>query len=83
MVNYSPLRNNLCGVSENNDRLWILHTPEGPLAITEYNNELTGYDPRLVDIDPKIFHYGGNAYYIVGEYCRNKGWRSEHFEDRR
>ena len=79
----SHLRNGLHGISENNDRLWVLHTPDGDFAITEYNDELTGYDPRLAEIDPKIFHYGGNAYYIIGTYCDNMGWSAEHVEDRR
>lgn len=65
------------------DRLWLLHTPEFTAAITEYNNELTGFDPRLNELDPKIFHYGGNAYYITGSYAREKGWRVEPIEDRR
>ena len=79
----SPMRDNLHGFSMDNDRLWVLHTPEGAFAITEYNDELTGFDPRLGEMDSKIFHYGGNAYYITGAYAEAKGWRVEEHEDRR
>ena len=79
----NPIRDTLVGFSFDNDRLWILHTPSGSFAITEYNDELVGYDPRLADIDPKIFRYGGNAYYITGRYAQEQGWRVEECEDRR
>lgn len=83
MKNRSPLRDSLVGVSEDNDRLWLVHTPDDAYAITEYNWELTGFDPKLGQLDPKIFHYGGNAYYITGTYAEQKGWRVEVVEDRR
>ena len=80
----SPLRDNLVGISDDHDRLWLLTCPDGVVyAITEYNDELTGYDPRLGEIDPKIFHYGGNAYYIAGQYAASRNWRAAVFEDRR
>ena len=79
----SPVRDTLVGYTDDHDRLWILHTPEGAFAITEYNDELTGFDPKLAKIDPKIFHYGGNAYYITGRYAQEHGWRVEECEDRR
>lgn len=77
-----PARKTLHGVSSENDRLRLLHTPHFVGAITDYNDELTGYDPRLRELDPKVFHYGGNAYYITGQYAREKGWRIEEVEDR-
>jgi hypothetical protein len=64
------------------DRLWLLHTPTGIFAITEYNHELTGYAPELGILDPNIFRYGGNAYFITGLYAQQKGWQVEKFEDR-
>lgn len=79
----SPLRDGLHGISDDHDRLWLLQTPTGVFAITEYNDELTGYDPELAVIDPKIFRYGGNAYYITGAYAKAKGWVVLEFEDRR
>lgn len=78
----SPVRNTLYGYSMDADRLWLIHTPDFVGAITEYNNELTGYDPRLGEIDPHVFHYGGNAYYIMGRYAKEKGWKVEELEDR-
>lgn len=78
----SPLRNTLHGFSTDNDRLWLLHTPDFVAAITEYNDELTGYDPRLNKLDSKIFRLGGNAYYITGTYANQRGWRVEKLEDR-
>ncbi len=79
----SPLRDGLHGISMDADRLWLLHTPQGVFAITEYNDELTGYAPELAEIDPKIFRYSGNAYYITGAYAKERGWRVEELEDRR
>jgi hypothetical protein len=79
----SPLRDNLVGVPEDNDRLYLIHTPEFVGAITEYNDELTGYDPRLAELEPTVFRFGGNAYHITGSLCRQRGWRVEEFEDRR
>lgn len=79
----SPLRDNLHGFSFDQDRLWLIHTPDFIGAITEYNDELTGFDSRLAEIDPEIFHYGGNAYYITGAYCPQRGWSVEELEDRR
>lgn len=78
----NPIRDTVFG-NFDQDRLWILHTPMGVFAITEYNDELMGFDLRLVDIDPTIFRYGGNAYYIKGKYAQERGWRVESVEDRR
>lgn len=80
----SPLRDGLYGYSDDHDRLTLLHAPGGEIyAITDYNDELTGYDPRLGQIDPKIFRYGGNAYYITGHWVLKQGWSVEELEDRR
>ena len=34
-----------------------------------------GFDLKLHELDPSVFHYGGNAYYILGQYAYKKGWR--------
>ena len=67
----------LIGWADSHDRAWWIHTPNFKAKITDYNWELTGYDPRLSEIDPEIFHYGGNAYYITGSYAESKGWTVE------
>ena len=80
----SPLRDTLVGISCDQDRLWLLHAPDGTTyAITDYNDELTGFDPRLGEIDPVVFRYGGNAYYITGGWARQHGWTVTEHEDRR
>jgi hypothetical protein len=79
----SPLRDTLVGFSDDHDRLWLLKTPDFEAAISEYNHEVTGYDPRLALLDPKIFHYCGNAYYITGQYASERGWTVTEIEDRR
>lgn len=78
----SSLRDSLIGLTDDHDRLWSIETPEFTGGITEYNDELTGYDPRFAKIDPKIFRYGGNAYYITGKYAQGKGWKVTEIEDR-
>lgn len=83
MTDRSPLRKLLSGFTSDKDRLWLIHTSEFSAPITEYNDELTGFDPRLHELDPKVFHYGGNAYYITGQYAREKGYTVEKIEDRR
>lgn len=77
----SPYRKGLYGYHMPQDRLWLIHTPEFTAAITEYNQELTGFDPRLAKLD-SAFHYSGNAYYILGTLAEQKGWRVESVEDR-
>lgn len=77
----SHYREGLVGYSMPQDRLWIIHTANFSAAITEYNHELTGYDPRFVELDD-AFHYGGNAYYITGILAQRRGWRVEQIEDR-
>jgi|HubBroStandDraft_2_1064218.scaffolds.fasta_scaffold13125_2 hypothetical protein len=65
----------LQGLPMANDRFWLIDTGDFTAFISEYNDELTGFDARLAEIDKGIFHYGGNAYYITGDYARCKGWR--------
>ena len=65
----------LVGFSWETDAHWILDTGEFIVEIAEYNQELTGFDLKLHELDPHVFHYGGNAYYILGQYAREKGWR--------
>ncbi len=68
---------NLIGFPMSGDRIWILHTPNFDAFITEYNWEITGVDKKLHDLDPDLFHYGSNAYYITGQYISEKGWTVE------
>lgn len=46
MTKRSDLRDTLAGFSDDHDRLWLITTPELSGAITEYNEELTGFDPH-------------------------------------
>lgn len=71
------MMNWLAGLSDKHDWVWLIHTSEFTGAITEYNDELTGFDPRFGLLDPQVFRYGGNAYYILGEYSRERNWRVE------
>ena len=57
-----------------NDRRWLIKTPNFEAEICEYNDELTGFDPRLKELDPSVFYYGSNAYYILGRYSIEKGY---------
>lgn len=77
------MRDRLMGMAHDHDRLWLLHTPEFVGVITEYNFELTGYSPELGKLDPETFRYGGNAYYVLNVYSKQRGWRVEPCEDRR
>lgn len=65
---------NIVGLPMPNDRKWLIKTPNFEAEICEYNSELTGFDYRLSELDPEVFHYGGNAYYILGRYAREKGY---------
>lgn len=77
-----PLRQGLLGFHLSHDRFWMIHTPEFSGVIAEYNDELTGYDPKLAELMPHVFHYGGNAYYILGTLCKERGWKVEEIDDR-
>lgn len=69
-----PIRETLNGIHCTSDRLWLITTPLGEFALTDYNWEITGFSPELHSIDPFIFYYGGNALYVVETYARNRGW---------
>lgn len=80
----AAIRDRLLGLPEDNDRLWLLYEPSGIAhAITEYNDELTGYTPELAVMEPKIFCYGGNAHYILRTFVCKQGWTIQCLEDRR
>lgn len=80
----SPYRDRLVGVSYSNDRLFLLHFPDGSVrAITEYNDELTGWEPELEEKWPTIFCFAGNAYYICGWWAEANNVTVEKLEDRR
>ena len=68
------IKDSLHGFPMANDRLFKIDTGDFTAYITEYNDELTGFDPRLCELDPNTFEYGGNAYYITTTYARAKGW---------
>jgi hypothetical protein len=79
----NPIRDSIHGFSFDQDRLWIIHTPGFIGAITDYNDEITGFTQNLHELDLQIIHYGGNAYYVTGRYAQEKGWRVEECEDRK
>jgi hypothetical protein len=64
----------LLGCPAEHDMHWNIWTGEFVAGITEYNSELTGYDKRLADLHPNIFHYGGNAHYIKFTFVPKMGW---------
>lgn len=70
----------MLGWADANDRRFKIVTPWFEGVITEYNDELTGFDQRLANLDPDVFRYGGNAYYITGSYARSKGYVVEEIE---
>lgn len=76
----------LVGIPFSHDRRWTIHTPKFSGIITDYNWELTGFDPRFAKLD-KNFVYSGNAYYIIHTLCRRKRWLVEQgpyqFKDRK
>ena len=65
----------LFGAPLSHDRRWLIDTGKFSAVITEYNWELTGFDPRLRELAPDIFIYGGNAYYITGTLAAERGWK--------
>lgn len=68
-----PIRDKIIGFSTDNDRLWKIEVDDSTEAITDYNDEITGYTPNLQglsDIGQHI-HYGGNAYYVLNELRRH------------
>lgn len=71
-------KGNVPGISNFNDRLWIVvHEPTGSeVAFTDYNHEITGHLDNAAKFPEigKFIHYGGNAYYIIGESNRRPGF---------
>lgn len=65
------------GVANAYDRVWRIQHPSGvSVSFTDYNQEITGHDDNAADfpmLGPYI-HYGGNAYYVIGEANR-LGWQ--------
>ena len=82
VTTYHPIRLTLHGFGFDYDRLYIIHTKDFVAGMTEYNDELTGYDLRLNKMYPDIFHYGGNAYYILAHFIKKMGWTVEEIIDR-
>ena len=62
------------GVPFSHDRKWSIKTPTCAGFMTDYNWEITGISEDLYALDPTIFHYGGNAYYVTGAYARERGY---------
>jgi len=67
------------GIYLSTDRQWLIKTPQFNGRIYDYNWELTGYDPRLAELD-KEFHYSGNAYYIIYTLAPRNGWEVQELE---
>lgn len=64
------------GIMNNRDRAWKIVHPDGAeVSFTDYNQEITGHTDNAADFPVlgKHIHYGGNAYYVVGEANR-MGW---------
>lgn len=63
---------------ETDQRLLLIPPGDGePQTLTEYNDEITGFTPGLVDAFPDgVVRYGGNAYYVRLELAR-RGWREQ------
>jgi hypothetical protein len=80
-VTRSPIRATLSGFQMDNDRLWYIDTGSFIGAITEYNDEITAFDPRLYVLD-NSFHFGGSSYYVLHTLCPAKGWKVSEIEDR-
>ncbi len=78
------IRNRVIGVSNINDRLWLIEVNKMEEAITEYNQEITGFTPNLANL-PNIgryIHYSGNAYYVLNE-LQKCGFIVTEYEDRK
>ena len=66
-------KGNIPGAVKQNDRLWIIVHPDGSeVALTDYNQEITGHTDGAVDFPNlgKYIHYSGNAYYVICEANR-------------
>jgi hypothetical protein len=56
------------------DRQWKITVGGKDYRLSEYNDEITGFDDDLHDLAPDVIHYGGNAYYVTGRFAESKGW---------
>jgi hypothetical protein len=64
------------GIMNSHDRVWTIKHPNGlEVSFTDYNQEITGHTDNAKEFPDlgKYIHYGGNAYYVVGEANR-RGW---------
>lgn len=70
-------KHNIPGIMNERDRIWTIQHPSGvTVSFTDYNQEITGHDESASDFPVlgQYIHYGGNAYYVVGEANR-LGWK--------
>lgn len=73
----------LGGYSMDNDARWMISTPEGDVGIlTEYNSEITGFERRVHEIDPRTIHYGGNWYYVRHTLLPKLGYFAKRLEQK-
>ncbi len=80
-VKRHPIRDEILGVSDDHDRLWLIVKGSFIGAMTDYNWEITGATPNVINLDER-FRFAGNAYWAIDELKR-LGYRVEHVEDRR
>lgn len=64
-------------LSLEHDRKWKITVGGKDYFLSEYNDEITGYDMELHVIAPDIICYGGNAYYATGMFAQRQGWLVE------
>lgn len=71
-------KGNVPGIMNFRDRLWIIiHEPTGAeVAFTDYNQEITGHTENAKDFPElgEFIRFTGNAYYVIGEANRRKGF---------
>ncbi len=78
----SPLRNGLRGMPAEQDRLWKIEKGDFVGAVTEYNQEITGYSEGMAGLEGLKIGYSGSWFYVQG-MLESKGYRVTHVEDRR
>ena len=79
-----PIRERLVGLTDWHDALALIEVGDDLEAISHYNHEIMGYTPALRQL-PEIgqhIHYGGNAYYVLGELHR-RGFTVTPCDDRK
>lgn len=69
----SQVRDSLVGFVNEKDRVWSITMPEFVGFVAEHDGMITGYNKRLSVLEPK-FHFGANAYEVLGKLCAEKGW---------